>query len=170
MKPITFAFASACLSLFYTACVAEAEATYLDRVESPVFEATGDHQAITKRAITCITQVVKPGFTTAPTITSSDPEAGTVVANNAFVYYYGPLLPVEFRARTTLTFQAKDGRFRIVHTNIEKFNDTKGLSIGWERIGTWRFSGGEEAKQAIDAISQSVATCVMAPAPANDDW
>ncbi len=147
-----------------------ADATYLDSVESPVFETNGNHQDLTKRAMTCIAQIVKPGFTTAPTIITSDPEAGTVVANNAFTYYYGPLLPVEYRARSTLTFQAKDGRFRIVHTSIEKFNDTAGLGIGWERIGTWRFSGGDEAKLAIDAISQSIATCVISVPQINDNW
>lgn len=140
---------------------------YLNRVESPVFETTGTHQEITKRATTCIAQIVKPGFTTAPTITSSDPEAGMVVANNAFVYSYGALgIPMPNKARTTLTFQAKDGRFRIVHTSIEQFSD----GSGWQPIGTWRFSGGDAAKEAIEAISQSLATCVKTNPAANDNW
>jgi hypothetical protein len=97
---------------------------------------------------------------------SSDIEAGVIVANNAFEYSYGALLPVANKARTTLTFQAKDGRFRIVHTSIERFADT----LGWQRIGTWRFSGGDAAKEAIDRISTNLATCVKANSTANDNW
>ena len=104
---------------------------YLQRVESPVYEAEGDHQAITKRALVCVAQTVRPGLTDAPTVTSSDLDAGVIVANNAFEVTSGLL---RVRARTTLTVQAKDGRFRIVHTNIEQYLDA---SYGWTKVGTW---------------------------------
>lgn len=136
---------------------------YLDRVESPVFETVGTHQEITKRAITCIAQIVKPGLVNAPTIVSSDIKSGVIVANNSFKFSYGLL---ETTARTTLTFQAKDGRFRIVHASIEQLSDAR----GWIGIGTWRFSGGDAAKEAIEAISQSLATCVKSNPTANDNW
>jgi hypothetical protein len=140
-------------------------AEYLDRVESPVFTKAGTHQQLTSAGKTCIAQIVKPGLVNAPVIVSADPDSGVVVAINAFEYAYGFLLPVEYQARTTLTFQAKDGRFRIVNTSIEAFFDNQ----GWRPIGTWSGSGGDAAKTVIDAISTSIAKCVMSGAGA-DDW
>lgn len=147
-----------------------AEATPLDRVESEVFQTTGDHQAITKRAVTCITQIIRPGFVDAPTITSSDIESGTIVANNGFTYEFGILGGVEQTARSTLTFQAKDGRFRIVHTNIEQFAKGPWTSKGWSPIYVAWGTGGTEAKDALNRISNKVASCVTAAPSANDNW
>ena len=140
------------------------DSQYLDRVESSVFETVGDHQSITKRAMICIAQIVKPGFVNAPTIVSSDIETGTIVANNSFRYSYGLLSPT---ARTTMTFQAKDGRFRIIHTGIEQFLDAQ---TGWTPIGTWTFSGGDSAREAIESISAALAKCVQTGPAANDNW
>jgi hypothetical protein len=142
----------------------QADTRYLNRVESIVFETVGNHQEITKRASTCIAQIVKPGLVNAPTIISSDVEAGVIVANNSFKFSRGLL---ETTARTTLTFQAKDGRFRIIHTSIEQLLDAQ---QGWIGIGTWTFSGGDAAKEAIEAISQSLATCVKSNPAAKDNW
>jgi len=77
---------------------------FLERLESPVYETEGDHQSITKRAIICINQTIKPGFTATPTILSSDLESGTIVANNQFVYAFGFGNMMVYTARTILTF------------------------------------------------------------------
>ncbi len=64
-----------------------------------------------------------------------------------------------------MTFQAKDGRFRIVHTNIEQFLDAR---TGWTPIGTWSFSGGDKARLAIESISANLAACVKSNS--KDNW
>lgn len=139
------------------------DARYLTRVESPVMEASGDHQAITRRALTCIAQLLTPGVVDAPSVRSSDIEAGTIVATNSFHYTYGLL---QVTGRTTLTFEARDGPFRVTHTNIEQLLDA---NQGWRPIGTWRFSGGDAAKAAIEGVTARLAQCVQS-APSVDTW
>jgi hypothetical protein len=143
---------------------------YLDHYETQVFEAQGDHQAIAKRAVTCITQIVRPGLINAPTITSSDLESGTIVANNGFSYSFGLLGGVERTARSTMTFQAKDGRFRITHTNIEQFASGQWGGNRWEPIFVAWGTGGKEARDALYQISSKVASCVTVAPAANDNW
>ena len=138
------------------------DSRYINRVESPVFETSGDHQAITRRALTCVAQIVSPGTVDAPAVRSSDVEAGIIVATNSFRYVYGALRPT---GRTTLTFEARDGRFRIVHSNIEQSQDG---GQGWLPIGTWRFSGGDAARAAIEAINMRLAQCVQTSQ--NENW
>jgi hypothetical protein len=138
---------------------AHAAAKYLDSVESPVFQTSGDHQAISKRALTCIAQIIKPGFIDAPTVKSSDLDAGIIVANNGFDYSDNfSKTPV----RTTLTFEARDGRFKITHSDIEQFIDPKfGFSSGWMRVGAWAGSGSKRIEQRAQEISAKLADCVM---------
>lgn len=163
MKSLVLAgLALAACSPAYAGSGPDDPSRYLQRVESPVYEADGDHQAITRRALVCIAQVVRPGLTNAPTVTSSDVEGGLIVANNAFEFTSGLM---KSEARTTLTFQAKDGRFRITHTNIEQYLDA---SYGWTKVGTWKFSGGEKVQAAAQAISDRIADCVKTK-PA-DNW
>lgn len=139
-------------------------AEYLETVESPVFTKPGTHQQIAAAGRTCIAQIVKPGMVNAPVIVSADMDSGIVVANNAFEFSHGFLLPAPYRARTTLTFQAKDGRFRITNTSIEAFFDAQ----GWRPVGLWSGAGADKAKAAIDGISASIAKCVVSGG--STDW
>jgi hypothetical protein len=93
---------------------------YLTEVDSEVFTTTGTQSEITERAATCIAQTVKPGNVSTPLIISKDAAAGVIVANNGFSYSQSLM---NWQIRTTLTFEAKDGRFRVRHTNIERFID-----------------------------------------------
>jgi hypothetical protein len=151
------------------------ESRYLERIESPVYDAEGDHQAITKRAVTCIAQTIKPGFTTAPTIISSDVESGVIVANSSFQYTWGLFGMIQETARTKLTFQAKDSRFRIVNTDIEEMYSgpqNAGISVNWQPVGTWKSASQEASALTASAqtISDKLAACVKAKAAAGDDW
>lgn len=92
------------------------DARYLTTLKAPSWKPVGEHQAITRRALTCIAQLLTPGVVDAPSVRSSDIEAGTIVATNSFHYTYG-LLQVG-SGHTTLTFEARDGPFRVTHTNI----------------------------------------------------
>ena len=148
---------------------------YLERIESPVYDAEGDHQAITKRAITCIAQTIKPGFTTAPTIISSDIESGIIVANSSFEYTWGLFGMIQETARTKLTFQAKDSRFRIVNTDIEEMYSgppNASISVEWQPVGTWKSASQEASalKAAAQTISDKLAACVKSKSSASDDW
>ena len=145
-------------------CVDNAAAApqYLERVESPVYETEGDHQAISRRALTCIAQIVRPGLTDAPTVLSSDLDAGVIVANNAFKVTTGLF---DADARTTLTFEAKDGRFRITHTNVEQFLDAH---YGWTAVPTARLSLGDKVQAGAQLISEHIAACVMGKSPSNN--
>jgi hypothetical protein len=138
---VSFAFGLVVTTQAFAAGDETDDPNYLNRVESPVFEVVGDHQAITKHAATCIAQIIKPGLVSAPTIVSQDNDAGVIVANNSLKYSHGLLQPT---VRTTLTFQAKDGRFKILHTNIEQFLD----QYGWNRVGMRWMQGGDAAKKS----------------------
>lgn len=139
------------MAIAVTASPAYAASKYLEQVESRVFQTTGDHQAITKRALTCINQIIRPGFINAPTVKSSDVDAGVIVANNGFDYSDGISKTM---ARTTLTFEAKDGRFKITHTDIEQFIESKyaTLNSGWNPVGLWWGSGGRQVEKRVQEI------------------
>ena len=143
-----------------------AETKYLERIESPVYETAGDHQAITKRGIICVTQILRPGIINAPTITSSDVDIGLIVSNNAFTisnFLYSE------NVRTTLTFEAKDGRFRITHGNIEYFQDIKGITADWKRPWIGKGSNAAKIEATAQSISENIAKCVM-EATKKSDW
>ena len=65
-----------------------------------------------------------------------------------------------------LVLEARDGRFRIEQTNLERFNDRGG---GWGGIGKWWGSGWKKAEQAYQASATVVAQCVMT-GPTKDNW
>jgi hypothetical protein len=133
----------------------------LERVESPVYEAAGTPQELARKAVVCIGQVVKPGFTTAPTIVAQDIEGGRVVANNAFSYVVSiGKRTRQLRGRSTLTFEGKNGRFRIVHTDVQGFIGMAPKS--WEPIETPPVGMGNTAESDLQAISARVAACVQA--------
>ncbi len=129
----------------------------LERFESEVFDAAGEPPALARKAQTCMAQILKPGLTDAPTILNADIEGGVVVANNAFTY--GSMLPT--RARSTVTFEARSGRFRLVHSSIEHF-----LTGRWHPVYTHKFGGSEAVKAQLQVISAKVATCIRA----SSDW
>jgi len=94
---------------------------------------------------------------------SSDPDRGIIVARNAIQYPDGL---VDWNARSIFTFEAREGRFRIEQTRLERFNDMGG---GWDPIGKWFGSGWREAEAAFTASADVVARCVMS-APSQTDW
>src|SRR5690348_11105898 len=56
----------------------------LPSLTSQVYQADGDHAAITRRANRCAAQLLRSGLQTIPTIISSDPENGSVIARHIF--------------------------------------------------------------------------------------
>jgi hypothetical protein len=136
---------------------------YLTQVTSEVYQAAGTPREIATRASTCMSQHLSPGTTDSQLIISSDLDGGVIVARSALRYRDG-LMNWEVRSRFTL--EARDGRFRIDQTNLERFNDMAG---GWGPIGKWTGSGWRRAEQAFVSSAATVAQCVT-QGPAREDW
>jgi hypothetical protein len=137
-------------------------AEYLTSVISEVYQASGTPKEIATRATTCISQHLAPGTTDSQLIISSDLEGGVVVARNALEYGSLP----RWKIRSVFTLEARDGRFRIEQTKLERFNDMAG---GWGPIGKWTGSQWKKADETFAASGTRVAQCVIS-GPKRADW
>lgn len=138
-------------------------ADYLTSVTSEVYQTQGTKREIAVRANTCIAQRLAPGTVDAQLIISSDLDGGIIVARNATTHGSFP----EFKIRSRFTFEARDGRFRIEQTGLERFSDLYGS--GWGPIGKWTGSQWKKAETAFVLSAASVAQCVMS-GPKSEDW
>lgn len=64
---------------------------------------------------------------------------------------------VQFIVRSRMSVQAKDGRFRIVHSNVEQFRE---MTNDWGPIYTYAGAGAKQAQSALEARSSAVAGCI----------
>jgi len=141
-----------------------AQATeYLTEVTSEVFQTQGSTSEIATRAQTCISQHLASGVTGGELIINADLNAGIIVANSAIEYGSLP----RWKIRSRFTFEARDGRFRIQQTNLERFNDQ--FNIGWNPIGKWTGSQWRKAEEAFTASAVIVAQCVQT-GTRRDNW
>lgn len=131
---------------------------YLTSVSSEVYQTAGSQREIAVRGSTCIAQHLAPGTVGAQLIISSDVEGGNIVARNTIEL--GGLMRWQLRSR--FTFESRDGRFRILQTGLERFNQGR-----WGPIGKWTGSQWQGAEAAFSASAVAVARCVTAIA---DDW
>jgi hypothetical protein len=135
-------------------------AEYLTSVTSQVYQAAGTPKELATRANTCISQHLAPGTTDSQLIINSDLDNGVVVARNAIRYPDGLM---QWEVRSVFTFEAREGRFRIEQTNLERFNDR------WAGIGKWPGSGWKKAEATFASSADAVAQCVIS-GPKKDDW
>lgn len=135
-------------------------ADYFTEVTSEVYQTTGSPREIAIRASTCISQHLAPGTVDAQLIISSDLDSGTIVARNAIDQ--GGLMHWQIRSR--FTFEAREGRFRIGQTALERFNQGR-----WGPIGKWAGSQWKDAEAAFLASADAVAKCVSA-SPEGKEW
>lgn len=153
---------SYCLAaIAITSATSAAAAEYLTNVTSEVFQAAGTHDEIARRGQSCIAENIHAGD--GPVILSSDISAGIVTARNALEYGSLP----RWKIRSTFTFEAKDGRFRIVQTNIERFNDGALGGPGWYGVGKWWGSESGRVEKELAATATAVAQCVISK---KNDW
>lgn len=145
------------LSILFAAALVGPPEYLTDLVGTPI-EAAGSAAEILSRGRACLAQQLASGQAGGQVVVSDDPAAGVIVANNADSYTERF---VTWRVRSRVTFEAKDGRFRISHSGLERFNNT------WSPIGKWRGSGWERAEQAFKDRSDALATCVKS-APSGD--
>lgn len=138
-------------------------AEYLTSVTSAVYQTQGSQKEIAQRATTCIAQHLAAGTTDSQLIISSDVDNGIIVARNVTTHGSFP----QFKIRSRFTFEARDGRFRIEQTGLERFDDSFGN--GWGPIGKWTGSQWKKAEAAFILSAAAVADCVMS-GPKKDDW
>lgn len=166
-------------------------AEILDNVESPVYDADGTHQQIAGKAQTCAARelrfdaatgkdataaVISPGIASSSSgqqqasggsvLSHVDLEAGVVVANQRA--QTGGLMGGDY-LQSTVTIEARDGRFRITHTGIARMPKDSGYmeNPGFQPVYIQAFSGSEKVRKQLLAISDELANCIKAQ-PA--DW
>jgi hypothetical protein len=143
-----------------------AAAEYLTSVASEVYQTTGSPKEIATRASTCISQNLAQGSGEAPLIISSDLDGGVIVARNSIEYGSLP----RWKIRSRLTFEAREGRFRIEQTTLERFNTNSLTGVeAWGPIGKWAGSGWKKAEEKFAASATAVAQCVIS-GPKRSDW
>ncbi len=149
------------LAFLVIACSADPahSAEYLTTVTSEVFQTNGTTRDIAARANTCISQHLSAGAVDAQVIINSDLERGVIVARSVLEYDNF----MKWRVRSVFTFEARDGRFRIEQTNLERFGPP------WGPIGKWRGSQWEKANEAFAYAASTVARCVMT-VPSAPTW
>ncbi len=165
-------------------------------VESEVFTTTGTAPEIAKRGEICIARLVRydsvniadstngsgplAGAMDNPfrasgkaqeiaggsVVVSHSPETGMVVANNRLPY---KALMNAGVFQSTLTFESKDGRFRITHSAIQDATLNTGMVHNEGFKPVYDKSGlAKRAKEALQKQSTSIAKCVMNSQ--SDDW
>lgn len=127
----------------------------------PAYEVSADRETITRHAVGCVNQHASSGWTDIPTIKSSDPAVGTVVAINYLKAAPGSLLNRDMR--TSLRVDAREGRFRIVHDDFELFSEWR---LEWSPIDRddRNWTGLE---RRLLQQSEDIATCIR---EAVADW
>ena len=146
------------LCVFASPAVAEEYAT---EVNSQVYQTPGTPREIATRGGTCIAQNLRPGTTEAPLIMNSDLDNGVIVAQSALEFYAKANV---WRIRSTFTFEAREGRFRINQTNLELFSPTMNK---WSRF--LKGGVGTKAQETFAASAVGVAQCVIAGSK-QEDW
>lgn len=131
---------------------------YLTSITSPVYPFEGEKDVTIARARTCMAQILASGVQGGQLIVSDG--AGVIVANNVLSYPDGLM---DWKLRSKLTFEARDGRFRIEQTAIERFNSS------WGGVGKWSGSGWKKAEAALMAVSTRLANCILSK-NSKSDW
>lgn len=137
---------------------------YLTSMTSEVYQADGSPDVLVSRAAACAAQFMASGQQGGELIVTSDPAQGVLVVNNRLDYRDG-LMTWPLRSR--VTFEARDGRFRILHASIERLNTGYG---GWQGVGKWRGSGWQKAEEALSGVTARLAACVINRSGPADAW
>lgn len=133
---------------------------YLTEVASPVIETPGTASEIAGRGRQCIATTLGSGVAGGELILS---DADNVIVARSSVEYSERFVPWKIRSR--LAFEARDGRFRITQSSLERFNEYGG---GWSPIGKWRGSGWQRAEQAFQETATALSACVTRQT--TNDW
>lgn len=92
-----------------------------------------------------------------------DPANGLLVANSRADYRF---MMLGHSVRNRLTVEARDGRFRFVHSNIESLQKNTGnmRNDGYSQIIQRRGTGWDKALEAVIAVEDKVVACMTGDA------
>jgi hypothetical protein len=169
---------------------------YLEAVESDVYQTAGTTQEISNRAKLCMAQILHndevrisdatSGTGPLPSLTGAfretghssgisggnvfvdiDIENGTITANNRVNY---SAAFISRNVKSTIVFQAKEGRFKINHSAIEYLQKSTGNlhNSGYMRIAKAWGTGWSDAEEALKVVTDKIATCIKTVQ--NDNW
>lgn len=135
----------------------------LAEVTSEVYQAEGmSKEQITSKAMQCIKS---SGGNAAKSIEPAvDGDNAYAIVKTAYSHAL-----VAGTVRSRITVQAKDGRFRVVHTDIDNFNDfAKNYIPIYKSWGT----GWQKAEAALQGWFPDVSTCILRKAEekTDDSW
>lgn len=130
-------------------------------VVSEVYSTSGSPSELATRAQRCISQVVRfDGPESGKSVIASVVlEAGTVVANSRLDVRHGMMQSL---VQSTLTFEAREGRFRMVHAGVTRAQRIAGTGAPFsqfEPVGVGSFS--ERVTAAMKERFGRIAECVM---------
>lgn len=163
-------------------------AEYLNEVESEVYEVTGTQAQIAQRGRACMAQLLANEETElygdshwkygskstnvegGDVLQDAIPEEGVVVATSRYDMP-GSGMSGRQSIRSRITFLAREGRFKIRHTNIEMAAYSSGTlpNIGYHKVGKWWGAHSDKVEASLKTKSYEIATCVRDDA-AQDDW
>jgi hypothetical protein len=130
-------------------------------VVSEVYSTPASGKDLTTRAQACLARIVRyDGPDSGKSVVASvSLETGTVVANSRIDIRSGMMQSL---VQSTLTFEAREGRFRMVHTGITRAQRLAGTGAPYNEftpVGEGAFS-----KRVISAMKEQfgrIASCVM---------
>lgn len=141
-------------------------------VESGVIEATGSAKEIAQRARVCVVQHVHYDSVQLNDASASsqaaggnlfvtdDPESGIVAANSRVPF---KMMLTQWSAQSVVTILARDGRFKIQHTNVQAAMLSTGYTHndGYRRVGE-EVRGEKQVAKALTDLSAKLAECIQA--------
>ena len=89
----------------------------------------------------------------------SDPANGILVANSRADFKF---MMIGHSVRSRLTVEAKEGRFRFVHSNIESLQKNTGYmrNDGYSQIIQRRGTGWDKALEAVNGVEEKIVSCM----------
>lgn len=135
---------------------------YLTEIVRPVVERPGTAAEIASTARRCVAEHLGSGRAGGELIIS---DSDNIIVSRSALSYRDGLASWQVRSRFTV--EARDGRFRVTQSGLERLNDAAG---GWGPIGKWWGSGWQKAEQAFNDSAQAVEACIARPEAPADDW
>ncbi|MDB5988263.1 MAG: hypothetical protein JWR16_3316 [Nevskia sp.] len=163
----------------YTLTFASPSSRRIDVMTSQIHEASGSAADIINRAQDCVARYVsnEPATSngvlgigakgrhsassdaTQPVLESADPDSGVLMAHSRAPYHH---LLLSFEARSRLSVEAKDGRFKIVQNDLayRQLDTGNDASQDFSPIQRLAVTGWDGALEALQEVSDNVAECV----------
>jgi len=171
---------------------------FLETVDSDVFQTTGSIQEITKKAKVCMSRILQnnevrisdsasgtgffsgltstmdnskghsDGVTGGAVLADADIDGGIITANSRIDYSSNLL---SHNVKSTVSFQAKEGRFKIGHSNIEYLQKSTGYmhNDGYRKIVKAWGTGWGNAERELQGVTTKIADCILSKSK-NDEW